>query len=829
MRLWLLAEQTLIHRRVDPLLLNAGNLSALPAPFRAESQRIWWLQTRVVPRADVRVWSHGNPSAPGRALLPSGQAVIPLHPLNAALAAMPQGPALFATPTSSARTLLVWSPVDGTPPMLLKVSLPRVVAAEHRGLTPEALCTSVGKSARVSHLRGPLRYAAEPLAVLPHGAPHAGFILRVLPAPARGCHFLPLYAFTHPEARWPRPILRDLVTTVVNTLVDAEVRHGVALEAHAQNVLVEVDPTRTPTGRLVFRDMEGLSLDLSTHHVGLPTVTHVDADHESADHPLALERSLHTFVLGGLVHGLSGKVGASVARTWFNRALHAATGGAANSGPSFRRWVESQRFLRTPKPRLPRPLRAFIHREQTQNDRVRHPRLFAPVDLGELPPHLDPLNQPAFALDALRVPAQEVEIVGGPLPAALRRHLCFRADGRDFVRFPIHPAAAEEYALDVDHHGLERGVFAAAPTASPRSLVVWGTQSAPAPFGLKLSLPISIQRIVRTLRTSKLRRAPAVTRALNAIPARERQRAGLCFFPEPISLRLRHRDDGSIVRILPPQTAQLLPGFSLVQASRPPSLRRVAQMWNALVRASLHLFLHQGLLADVHQQNVLFQPDGRGGLLPRVWLRDLDAVKPDLALRVRRGLSMRAWRDTPGSLADLKLDETHRWYDDAVLLQLRAEWVFVVARARGTHTTPPLNHQMDRLILAHVATHLGLVTVLQELAHVLPQRRRGGLAGVSTVAQLDRWLQTHPLPTDHHTVRPPYSVNAMVHAWKAATPVPTGTPVPMSTWTDAARAARTTPLKPRTRIHRVSTVGDALVAWDGDDRPVAYGLSVPRP
>ncbi len=829
---WLHAEQTRRTPAVNPRLLNAGGVDQVPPQWLPQAAHVWRLPTRWVPRDMVDVWR-----APGVALpfnpMRRGRVLVLLHPLAdfraAWLADAVEGPAWWATATASTRTVLVWSPRQDTIPFFAKLSIPRVIAAEHRGLDASQVASSVGKTQLLQawSQRRALQFLGEPWGVSIRDGTPAGYLVRTVPPRvlAGRRHLVPWFSFAR----------RSLVQPLVHALVEAAVTLGAVGEAHAQNLLVELDASRHPTGRFVMRDLEGVSFDLGhLERCGaralvktLPVVTHREDDYDTLDHARAAQQSLHTFLLGGPLHALN------LSSTFLHRVLRTAMrrldpGCAVVPGAEgYARWLEDVRWRRQMHPRVPPPLRAWLHREQHVNDRVRHPTLFARMDLGGLPLHHDPKRAPVFELESLLVPLEDVELIPARLPASWRALFLVQRGEQTLVRFPIHPAATGQYVLDIAQHGLERGVLVGTPTASPRSLVVWRKDGKGQPFGLKLSLDVEIQHITRLLRRGKLQRAVAVTHALDAL-----RLDGVKLMREPVTLRLKHQDHGTIVREIPDDTRRLVPGFSMFAVEQSPLLRGdparlfhrvVRHVFAPLVSAAAQLLFGQGLLPDLHQQNVLFGPRGT------LWIRDLDSFKTDVDVRVRRGLSMASWLQSPGSCEDLKLTETARWYDDAYGKQLRAEWVFLAQRLLGTHHTERLYRVMDGLLLRHAAHHLGLDVVVEELRHVTRHRRQllPPVDDVNALVALWQRLPRSAVLDGQQPTSAVFSVNAMVHGWRRRHPLkPSGPHVSQAAFQALARQGRTTaaPSPAHTAYTRRNGI---VVAWNRAGDAVAYGLPLP--
>ncbi len=377
--------------------------------------------------------------------------------------------------------------------------------------------------------------------------------------------------------------------------------------------------------------------------------------------------SLHTFFLGGP---------ARKHRALFFRELERWAGKAARDPDAFSQWLEDERHARRRAPKPPASVRRWLDREQSGEGRDRDPRRFAKVTMAALPRRFRPEERPVWRLPYFVAPLDRVRVYGAERPPAL-----FTKAG---VRVFFHPFMAEHYALDVLEYGAGTEAFWATPTSSPRSVVVWNREHAP--FGLKLSLDVELLGINRLVDDSKLQRAVEVSSVIT----------GVRHLREPVAVRTEEKGYGFIYRELLPDMNALTPGFAWHKA--PP--------WRALVEAFCALAFGQGLIGDLHRQNVLLT--GRG----EVVLRDLDAFKRDGAKEYQR-----AWKD-----------------------ELRAEWMYGQRKKSWA--------EVDALLFEQLERWLGRDVVDAERAEL---QRRG-------------WKTLYP-PKDPS--EPLYSLDAMVKAWRA--------------------------------------------------------------
>jgi hypothetical protein len=188
--------------------------------------------------------------------------------------------AMWGVPTSSTRTFLAWP--DGAPEraLFLKTSLHSPVLGDRR-LTRSKVGCSVGLSALVCHSQPlPDKWGcfAEPLGFVPRGLPNSGAIVRSIPNEIKhGISIpVPLFSLLGGNARHPPLLLTvarrarmDPLEIVDQVLCDQfarlwlelSMRFGLILEAHAQDLMLELSPDLREVRRFLYRDFEGLQVD----------------------------------------------------------------------------------------------------------------------------------------------------------------------------------------------------------------------------------------------------------------------------------------------------------------------------------------------------------------------------------------------------------------------------------------------------------------------------------------------------------------------------------------------------------------------------------------
>lgn len=760
---WLDAEQQLVHRRVDRRLIDPGDVSEIPEPWRPESGRVVRLRSVLLALGDVEL--EGEPP-PG--FVRGGAVRFLWHPLVAvptAIARAPAGAELEAAVTSSIRTLLVWG---AGAPHFVKLGLPRVVAGEARALGLTHARRAVDATQLLDAL-GPVGFSIcrEPFAMVPKRAPLAGLIVRQVP---RG-RWRPFFALTHSSARLPVGLQRRLLEGAVKAWLRAAIDFGLSLELHAQNLLVQVDARGLPTGRFGYRDLDGLTADAPYLERRWPAHRRLVERLASRrtglfdDPDEWLEASFFRFFLGGPAAGFDG------GQAFASACLGSALGVDGRSPKEVVAAVLRRRSERLRPPRPPRAVRRFLDREQGLNERRRDPRFFAPVQEDALPSAWRPASHPVFVLDALVLRPDEVELlpnVASPWRRGRRRWLF------------VHPFMRERLGLLAATRRLRPTPYFAAPTSSPRSLIVWDRRGRV--FGLKVSLDVELLGLSRLVHGSKLRRATTVDAAVAAIDAPELRRRGLTILREPAALRVRERDDGQLLRRWNERLGHAVAGFGLLAPGGPldrlsaPRFEAVlvARVLEPLARAAAFLMLGQGLIGQLHQQNVLFELEASGLPSGRLLLRDLDSFVIDARVRRSRGLSTPRLDRREQAL---QLEQATHRYDDAWGRSCRADFAFLAELASGRRGITPTRRRalvyatLDRSFLLAALEFLGASVIGAELRWVLSRRR--GAQPWRAFTDPARVLREAPgslwsAPEDRKT--PLYSVNALVNASLARRP-----------------------------------------------------------
>ncbi len=192
-----------------------------------------------------------------------------------------RGHDLWATPTSSARTVLAWQEGQPKSAFFAKLSLHSQILGD-RTLSRGVVARSVGLSNLIAHSRGSLPcgmgYFPEGLGIMPRGMADGGVLFRSIPDEVLAGRVVPapLFALMGGSARHPplllrlvergrcgvREFLEEVVLTRFAKLwVDLVFDSGLILEAHGQDLLLALSPDLMPVGGFYYRDFEGLAVD----------------------------------------------------------------------------------------------------------------------------------------------------------------------------------------------------------------------------------------------------------------------------------------------------------------------------------------------------------------------------------------------------------------------------------------------------------------------------------------------------------------------------------------------------------------------------------------
>ncbi len=214
-----------------------------------------------------------------------------------------QGMTMWGVPTSSTRTFLAW--LDGLPEraVMLKTSLYSPILGD-RCLYRKKVACSVGLSRLMQEsaplLPKDLSYFPEPVGYLPRTVLDGGMVVRSLPQHVVESKTVPVPLFSiMSRAPEHEPLLlmmrrnggmdplqfveEILCAKFARLWLAMYMRLGLILEAHGQDLLVELSSDRSTWRRFLYRDFEGLQVDWQLRRA-LGLVEARQLEHSSAWH-----------------------------------------------------------------------------------------------------------------------------------------------------------------------------------------------------------------------------------------------------------------------------------------------------------------------------------------------------------------------------------------------------------------------------------------------------------------------------------------------------------------------------------------------------------------
>ena len=393
--------------------------------------------------------------------------------------------------------------------------------------------------------------------------------------------------------------------------------------------------------------------------------------------------------------------------------------------------------------KMPKEFRNWVHFEQVVNARTNDTKVFAALSFDGLPKEFDPKSQHVFQLPYIEIPTADLYLKKTTLPASLSSQLFFKKQGKEYMRFFIHPLMEDNYAKEIKDYGLERGKFWATASSSPRSLIVWHEDKPKQVFGQKVSLANKVGSVRRLNALDKLSRAHAVQREFDKIPEGIKSSLSFDFFPEPVVAHTPYHQYGNITRQFPSQltysggNTRMVAGFGLTATDKgdPILLKEIKgsssgvastleeKVFRPLIESYAYLALERGLVGEPHQQNVSFAVDSAGKLQGKIWYRDLDAFKPDMELRAVRGYGATNFLAPERPFKVLKLTKAPEYYSQSYRSHMRNNWIVLIedmlkkhksslSQAKQKEVTALLKskglwEEMDRLYLVEARKYLG--------------------------------------------------------------------------------------------------------------------------
>jgi hypothetical protein len=338
---WMNLEQTRIDRTVDEDKILAPDIANQAVQFRPESQAWFPLKSVWVPESELHSAIQEDQFAPDLKKLfvkeKDGQRYLRLliHPesenfYSEITKKYPVEEAVFeASSTASSRTVLVRPKGKEGPNFFAKLSLDVKLGGVTRTVPLGEVARSVGLSRYGSVLEkerpGPFTIMKEVMGISPKGWERGGMILRQIPdsVTKNETSLVPLFSLYAKSGEQPTLLeemakrakmkpsdffAEKILKPFYQGWVDWNVNGAVTMEAHAQNVLLEVDKNGNPTGNFVHRDLGGFNVDTASplykQRADLDIFTSLEKDYHLASSAKARDQSLRTYFDGGFLYNI---------------------------------------------------------------------------------------------------------------------------------------------------------------------------------------------------------------------------------------------------------------------------------------------------------------------------------------------------------------------------------------------------------------------------------------------------------------------------------------------------------------------------------------------
>ncbi|MDR3559468.1 MAG: IucA/IucC family protein, partial [Candidatus Pacebacteria bacterium] len=288
---WMLLEQTRINRTVDSTRIIPPDVRGQSQKYRPESQKWYPLKAVWVPEDELNVAIERDAFDPKisdyfvRTNNGKTEYRLLVHPesekfYESFLKKYPVDATTFrATSTASSRTVLVQADGKNGPKFFAKLSLDVELAGVRRTIPQGEVARSVGTSMYLHDLESRIgtdrfTHMPEPFGISPKGWERGGMIVRQISDEIQRneTKLVPLFSLYSVDEKG-KSLLQKLAAKAKLSPEDFVKRHilnpfysgwvrwnlegAVTMEAHAQNVLLELDSKNTPTNRFVHRDLGG--------------------------------------------------------------------------------------------------------------------------------------------------------------------------------------------------------------------------------------------------------------------------------------------------------------------------------------------------------------------------------------------------------------------------------------------------------------------------------------------------------------------------------------------------------------------------------------------
>lgn len=320
-----------------------------------------------------------------------------------------------------------------------------------------------------------------------------------------------------------------------------------------------------------------------------------------------------------------------------------------------------------------------------------------------------PKTDQVFKINYIEIPVSKLNISDSGLGSEnLRKQLLFEKNGEKYFRFFVHPESEKLYQPLITKYGIT-GFYWASATSSTRSVLAWNPENSNDMLFLKLSLAQYQDGLGRVIPDWEVRRSVGISSAVaktNSVTWRKhgaeiisefigasvKKNEGLGFFVDEKQGEIF--EHGLIARdpdfLTQNKNEHVQPLFSLfTRTGKKAPL--IVELWKksgeadfykfidqflfkSFIEMNSYLFFHQGVVPEIHGQNVLVRLNKAKNKIMGYYHRDVGSMKIDLRLRYIHGLGIDDLR-TPNAAFDFKFARSTEVYQ-SVFLDYLNDWLF---------------------------------------------------------------------------------------------------------------------------------------------------------
>lgn len=290
-------------------------------------------------------------------------------------------------------------------------------------------------------------------------------------------------------------------------------------------------------------------------------------------------------------------------------------------------------------------------------------------------PHRDRI----YKLNYLEIPVSDLNITDSHIGSEnLRKQILIKKDKKNYFRFFIHPDSEALYQPLIERYGWA-GFYWASATSSTRSVIAWNPSMTEPPLYLKLSLAQYQDRLGRIIPDWEVRRSVGISTVTSETSSQIWRQHGASIIPEFIGATVKRKEGlgfyvdenqkevfehGLIAReadfLTSDSKYQVMPLFSLFtkRGTQPPLIISLWKnsgqenfydfvdhfLFKSFLEKNSYLFFQQGIVPEIHGQNVLIAFDAKTKQILHYYHRDVGSMSVDIRLRYIRGLNVAALR-----------------------------------------------------------------------------------------------------------------------------------------------------------------------------------------